>query len=83
MKVELIFGQTVIRTSLYQTYYGRKQNDPWSHITHCLDTLLQVVQCLADPILGGVGAVHECRDYKALEAWTDQNKYTDYLDFET
>ncbi|KAB5576185.1 hypothetical protein GE09DRAFT_618151 [Coniochaeta sp. 2T2.1] len=73
---------TVIRTSLYQSYYGRKQHDPWGHITHCLDTLLQVVQCLADPTLGGVDAIHECRDFKALEAWTDENKYTDNLDFD-
>lgn len=71
---------TVIRTSLYQQYNGRKQIDNWGHITHCIDTLRQGIQCLADPTLGGVGANHECRDFEALKRWTKENAYTDNLD---
>jgi len=73
---------TVLRTSLYQQHYGRKQLDNWGHITHCIDTLRQAVQCLADPTLGGVGANHQCRDFDALKAWTTENAYTDNLDFD-
>ncbi|KAI0906608.1 hypothetical protein F4824DRAFT_371310 [Ustulina deusta] len=70
----------VIRTSLYQFHNGREQTDPWSHIPHCLDALRQALQCLADPTLGGHGALHECRDFEALKGWTDEHAYTDYMD---
>ncbi|KAF2964107.1 hypothetical protein GQX73_g9470 [Xylaria multiplex] len=70
----------VIRTSLYQFHNGREQTDPWSHIPHCLDALRQALQCLADPTLGGNGALHECRDFEALKAWTDEHAYIEYMD---
>ncbi|KAI0102731.1 hypothetical protein GGR51DRAFT_277981 [Nemania sp. FL0031] len=70
----------VIRTSLYQFHNGREQTDPWTHIPHCLDALRQALQCLADPTLGGHGALHECRDFEALKAWTDENAYIEYLE---
>ncbi|KAI0813694.1 hypothetical protein GGR55DRAFT_702727 [Xylaria sp. FL0064] len=70
----------VIRTSLYQFHNGREQTDPWSHIPHCLDALRQALQCLADPTLGGNGALHECRDFEALKSWTAENAYTEYIE---
>ncbi|KAL1844860.1 hypothetical protein VTK73DRAFT_1655 [Phialemonium thermophilum] len=71
---------TVIRTSLYQSHNGRDQIDDWGHVTHCLDTLRQAIQCLADPTLGGVGVRHQCRDFEALLAWTVEHAYTDNVD---
>ncbi|EED21441.1 conserved hypothetical protein [Talaromyces stipitatus ATCC 10500] len=71
---------TVIRTSLYQFNSGRKQLDPWDHITHCLDTLRQEIQCSADPTIGGISRVHECRDFEALKEWTTKRSYTDFLE---
>ncbi|KAI1739177.1 hypothetical protein F4680DRAFT_423079 [Xylaria scruposa] len=70
----------VIRTSLYQFHNGKEQTDPWTHIPHCLDALRQALQCLADPTLGGHGALHECRDFEALKSWTDENAYIEYMD---
>ncbi|KAI1752761.1 hypothetical protein F4782DRAFT_546395 [Xylaria castorea] len=70
----------VIRTSLYQFHNGREQTDPWTHIPHCLDALRQALQCLADPTLGGHGALHECRDFEALKGWTDEHAYIEYMD---
>ncbi|GAW16608.1 hypothetical protein ANO14919_060410 [Xylariales sp. No.14919] len=70
----------VIRTSLYQFHNRREQTDPWSHIPHCLDALRQALQCLADPTLGGHGALHECRDFEALKGWTDEHAYIEYMD---
>lgn len=72
-------SKTVIRTSIYQYHSGRDQLDPWTHITHCLDTLRQEIQCSADPTIGGMSRVHECRDIEALKEWTTKHAYTEFL----
>jgi hypothetical protein len=72
-------SKTVIRTSIYQYHSGRDQLDPWTHITHCLDTLRQEIQCSADPTIGGMSRVHECRDFEALKDWTTKHAYTEFL----
>ncbi|KAM3069011.1 hypothetical protein ACMFMG_004190 [Clarireedia jacksonii] len=71
---------TVIRTSLFQFNSGRDQLDPWSHISHCLDSLRQGILCLADPAIGPISVEHECRDFEALKAWTAERAYTDFLE---
>ncbi|KAI1328869.1 hypothetical protein F5Y16DRAFT_419446 [Xylariaceae sp. FL0255] len=69
----------VLRASLYQFHNGFDQVAPWAHITHCIDALRQAVQCLADPTLGGVSSMHECRDFEALKTWVLENEYTEFL----
>ena len=59
------------------------------HVEHCLRYMLQIVLCHADTTLevdepgmrggqwthaaGGVGSVHECRDWRVLREYLDAN----------
>ncbi|KAI0521164.1 hypothetical protein F5B22DRAFT_644412 [Xylaria bambusicola] len=57
------------------------------HVQHCFDYLRQALMCSADPTLelrnasiGGVtgwGSMHQCRDFGALQLWTESNRYSD------
>ncbi|MCJ1379941.1 hypothetical protein MMC17_003044 [Xylographa soralifera] len=72
---------TVIRSSLYHLRDGTDTVKPWSHITHCLDSIRQSLMCSMDSTLMytddgvsyGDGQVHQCKDWDALMNWSTDN----------
>lgn len=57
---------------------------PHQHARHCFDYLRQALICAADSTMEpgnmttkrvtGFGAVHKCRDYDGLVAWTEERR---------
>jgi hypothetical protein len=74
---------TVVRAALYHFRENVQQTVPWKHVSHCLDSLRQVVMCNRDDALlytedgnvFGDGQVHQCRDWDSLQQWVAQHAY--------
>ena len=77
----------MIRASLYHYREAAEQTVPWMHVTHCLDSLRQLVQCKADDALlytedanvFGDGQVHRCHDWGALSRWSAEHAFEQAL----
>ncbi|KAH6618350.1 hypothetical protein B0J18DRAFT_412732 [Chaetomium sp. MPI-SDFR-AT-0129] len=78
---------TVVRAALYHFKEGKEQTVPWKHVTHCLDSLRQLVQCKADAALlytedtnvFGDGQIHQCNDWTALTIWASDHAFEQQL----
>ncbi|KAK3997788.1 hypothetical protein QBC44DRAFT_45620 [Cladorrhinum sp. PSN332] len=78
---------TVVRAALYHFRENKEQTVPWKHVTHCLDSLRQLVQCKADDALlytedtnvFGDGQIHRCNDWTALTIWASDHAFEQQL----
>ncbi|KAK3358574.1 hypothetical protein B0T24DRAFT_125786 [Lasiosphaeria ovina] len=78
---------TVVRAALYHFRENKEQTVPWNHVTHCLDSLRQLVQCKADGALlytedanvFGDGQIHQCNDWDALAIWASDHSFEQQL----
>lgn len=85
LSTSLTRRQTVVRASLFHYRENVKQTAPWMHVTHCLDSIRQIVMCNRDETLlytedgnvFGDGQIHQCREWHALESWVTQHAYLD------
>lgn len=73
----------MIRAALFHFKEAKEQTVPWMHVTHCLDSLRQVVLCKMDDNLlytedgniYGDGQVHKCGDWNALTDWVTEHAF--------
>ena len=76
-----------MRAALYHFKESKEQTVPWKHVTHCLDSLRQLVQCKADDALlytedtnvFGDGQIHRCNDWTALTIWASDHAFEQQL----
>ncbi|KAI0911322.1 hypothetical protein F4823DRAFT_586777 [Ustulina deusta] len=72
----------IIRSVLYHLKEGAELAVPFAHAIHCLDALRQSTMCHADDTIlytkdthtYGEGQLRTCREWSALERWTNENR---------
>ncbi|KAI9666118.1 MAG: hypothetical protein M1821_004053 [Bathelium mastoideum] len=73
----------IVRQSLIEFNRGLPQTWLFDHVTHCLDGLLQTIQCEADDTpryttldespVSGNGQMRNCRSWDKMERWAVEN----------